>query len=297
MRIKNIKMKIFKAALAAALLGSFFLTGCSGGEQAAAENNGESVNAENQAEAGDDAQSEGDALQRIMDRGELIVATEGTWSPWTYHDEEDRLTGFDVELARKIAEHMGVEATFVEGEWDGLLAGMDGGRYDLVINGVDITEERAEKYDFSEPYAYNHTVIIVNSDNDDITGFDDLDGKRTANTISGTYAVLAESYGAEVVGVGALNESFELLKTGRVDATLNDEVTYYDYLGEHPEADFKVAAKSEDAQEVAIPMRKGEDTESLRAAVNEAIDALRESGELSELSEQFFGQDITGETE
>ena len=81
----------------------------------------------------------------------------------------------------------------MEGEWDGLLAGLDAGRYDIMINGVDVTEKRAEAYDFSEPYAYNRTAIIVSADNTDITSMEDLEGKRTANTISTTYAEATEA--------------------------------------------------------------------------------------------------------
>ncbi|MDO4265313.1 MAG: transporter substrate-binding domain-containing protein [Eubacteriales bacterium] len=239
--------------------------------------------------------AETDLLAEIRNRGELIVAMEGTWSPWTYHDENDVLTGYDVEVARGIAEHIGVEAVFVEGEWDGLFAGLDAGRYDLVVNGVDITEERAEKYDFSEPYAYNRTAVIVKGGNDEIHSFEDLNGKNTANTISSTYAELAESYGANVTGVDDLNQTFELLLSGRIDATLNAELTYYDYMKAHPDADIKIAALTDTASEVAIPMRKGAETEQLRAAVNEAIDEMRESGELSRISEKYFGSDISGD--
>lgn len=278
------KKKIYYMA-ALAVAGILSLSACGGTKTEDASPAG--------AASGEEASGE-DALAKIQERGQLIVATEGTWSPWTFHDDADQLTGFDVEVARKIAEHLGVEPVFVEGEWDGLLAGMDAGRYDMVINGVEITEERAEKYDFTEPYAYIHTALIVTEDNTDIQGFEDLAGKRTANTISGTYATIAEGYGAEVVGVNALTESFDLLRSGRVDATLNDEVTYYDYIRQHPDASLKVVTLSEDASQVAIPMRKGQETESLRAAVNEALKELRDSGELSALSQEFFGIDISG---
>jgi cystine transport system substrate-binding protein len=237
--------------------------------------------------------ADGDLLSLIQERGELIVAMEGTWAPWTYHDESGSLAGYDVEVAQLIAEKLGVRATFVEGEWDGLLAGMDAGRYDILVNGVDITKERQEKYDFTVPYAYNHTVIIVNGDNEDIHSLEDLAGRRTANTISGIFAETAERYGAKVTGVTALNQSFELLANGRVDATLNDEVTYQNYVDANPEADVKIAARTEDVSQIAIPMRKGEETESLREAVNKALEELRISGQLGELSEKYFGMDIS----
>lgn len=247
--------------------------------------------------AGCGSQSENDTaddlLAQIKDRGEIIIATEGTWSPWTYHDESDQLVGFDVEVAEKIAEKLGVEATFVEAEWDSIFAGIDAGRYDIAANGVEITDERAEKYDFSDPYGYIRTAIIVQESNSDINSFEDLDGKTTANTLASTYATLAESYGATATGVDDLNQTIELLLAGRVDATLNAEVTFYDYMNTHPEAELKVAALTEEASHVAIPMRKGEETDSLREAINQAIAELAEEGALSEISEKYFGTDIT----
>ncbi len=235
----------------------------------------------------------GDLLARIQAKGEITVAMEGTWAPWTYHDESDTLVGYDVEVAQKIAEKLGVKASFVEGEWDGLLAGLDSGRYDMMVNGVDITEERSQKYDFSMPYAYNRTAVIVNGDNDSIQTMEDLNGKKTANTISSTYAEVAEKYGAEVTGVDDLNQTFELLLTGRIDATLNAEVTFYDYMKAHPDANVRIATLDPEATQVAIPLRKGEDSASLLAAVNEALADLGSNGELSALSEKYFGTDIS----
>lgn len=139
-----------------------------------------------------------DLLENVRKKGKLTIAMEGTWAPWTYHDESDKLVGFDVEIGQYIADSIGVEADFVEGEWDGLFAGMDAGLYDMVINGVDSTPERAEKYDFSEPYAYIHTVLVTHKDNTDITSFEDLKGKTTANSIGSTYMELGEKYGAAV---------------------------------------------------------------------------------------------------
>lgn len=272
--------KVTALFMAAAVLGSVGLTGCSsqGSGQSSQENS---------------STGSGDLLAQIQERGEIVIAMEGTWAPWTYHDESGTLVGFDVEVGQQIAQALGVEATFVEGEWDGLLAGLDAGRYDIMINGVDITEERSDAYDFSEPYAYNRTAVIVSADNTDITSMEDLEGKRTANTISSTYAEVAEGYGAEVTGVDDLNQTFELLLSGRIDATLNAEVTYYDYMEAHPDANIKIACLDPEATQVAIPFRKGEDTASLREAVNQALADMREAGALAELSEKYFGTDIT----
>ena len=112
------------------------------------------------------------------ERGTITIAMEGTWAPWTYHDENGNLTGYDVEVGQLIAEKLGVEPDFVEGEWDGLLAGLDAGRYDIMINGVDVTEERQEAYDFSEAYAYNRTAVIVRGDNSDIRTMEEFGRKK-----------------------------------------------------------------------------------------------------------------------
>ena len=236
-----------------------------------------------------------DLLEAIQTRGTLVVATEGAWSPWTYHDDTDTLVGYDVEVSRAIAEYLGLEPEYVEGEWDGLFAGLEAGRYDIVCNGVEVTEERAKSYDFSEPYAYIHTALAVREDNTDITSFEDLAGKTTANSIASTYMTLAESYGAEVLGVDTLDETIQMLLAGRVDATLNADVSFYDYLNVHPDAAFKLVAETPDASHVCIPVRKGGESDTLLAAVNEAIDALRADGTLAEISEKYFGSDISSE--
>ena len=208
-------------------------------------------------------------------------------------DENDELTGYDVEVAKAIADKLGVEIQIVPGEWDGLFAGMDAGRYDMVVNGVEVTEERADKYDFSTPYAYIRTALIVKGDNDSIKTFEDLKGKKTANSIASTYMNLAESYGATCYGVSTLDETLTMVLQGRVDATLNAIVSFTDYMAQHPDSNLKVVATTEEASNVAIPMRKGDETASLREAVNKAIDELREDGTLSELSTRFFGEDIS----
>lgn len=244
---------------------------------------------------GGKSDKDSDLLASIQEKKKITIAMEGTWAPWTYHDENDNLVGFDVEVGQYIADQLGVDAEFKEGEWDGLFAGLDAGLYDLVINGVDETPERAEKYDFSEPYAYIHTVLVVGKDNDDIKSFADLKGKTTANSIGSTYMELGEQYGAKVEGVDSLGETMQMVISGRVDATLNAEVSVLDYLKEQPDAPIKIVASTEEANHVVIPMRKGEASDNLRAAINEALAKMREDGTLAQISEKYFGSDITNE--
>lgn len=235
----------------------------------------------------------GDALARIQAKGEITVALEGTWSPWGYHDQSGELVGYDVEVARAIAEKLGVKAAFVEGEFNGLLAGLEAGRYDIMVNGVEIDEARKEKYDFSAPYAYNRTVVITRADDDSIQSMEDLDGKTTANTMSSTYANVAEGYGASVTPVDDFIQTIELLTSGRIDATLNAEVSFYDYLNIHPDAPVKIACVDPDSTQVAIAMPKGEASDALREAIDQALAELAEDGTLTRLSTKYFNTDIS----
>ena len=270
-----------------AAAGVLTLAGCSSNSGSSATASGAASSAASTGAA--------DQLAAIQTNGKLVVALEGAWQPWSYHDESDTLVGYDVEVSRAIAEKLGVEPEYVESDWDSLFAGLDAGRFDIVCNGVEVTGERAKTYDFTTPYGYIHTALAVRKDNEDIKSFEDLKGKTTANSLASTYMELAESYGATVQGIDTLEETIQLLTAGRIDATLNADVSFYDYLNVHPDADFKLVAQTEDASHVAIPVRKGDDSASLLEAINTAIEELRADGTLKALGEKYFGQDISSE--
>nr|WP_302020082.1 amino acid ABC transporter substrate-binding protein [uncultured Acetatifactor sp.] len=275
-----------RMAIAPALVAACLLTGC-GGQDGGASGSG------SQTESGAGAAEDGDQLAKILEAGKIIIGTEGTYSPNSYHDENGDLVGFDVEVGRKVAEKLGVEVEFFEAEWDSLFSSMDAGRIDTVINEVEYSDERALKYDFSNPYTYIRGALMVKGDNEEIKSFEDLDGKKAAQNLTSSWGRMAEEYGAELVGVDAVAQTVDLLLTGRADATLNVETAFSDYLKKNPDADVKVVAWTEEVSSSLIPVKKG--NEDLLKAINEAIDELRESGELAELSEKYFGMDVTSE--
>jgi cystine transport system substrate-binding protein len=232
------------------------------------------------------------ALEAIQGKGSLVIATEGCWSPWTYHDENDVLTGFDVEIGTLLAEGLGVKADFREVPWESILVGVDTGTFDIACNGVGYTEERAEKFSFSTPYVYTEAVLVVRKDNEDIRSLEDLKGRKTSNSPNSTYAMKAEEMGATVDYVDTLGETMMMVLDGRVEATINAKGSVDDYLGEHPDAEIKVVQVFA-GEPVCYPIRKGEDTETLLNAINDILEELRQNGKLAELSVKYFGEDLT----
>lgn len=272
-------------ALTALALAAGLMAGCSSGGTDAGGASGSPA-------AGGTAEGT-DLLDKIQETGVIVVGTEGTYSPNSYHDEDGNLVGFDVDVARGIAQHLGVEIEFVEAEWDSLFGALDSGRVDIVANEVEYSEERAEKYDFSQPYTYVHGALLVAEDNADISGFDQLEGKRAAQNLTSSWGQEAEGYGAELVSVDAVAQGIELILSGRADCMLNAETAFYDYMNQHPDTPVKIVATTDTTTSSRIPVTKG--NERLVAAINEALDDMRSSGELAQLSEQYFGADVTSE--
>ncbi len=238
------------------------------------------------------ALGEDDLLSKIRERGTVVIGTEGNWSPWTYHDENDTLTGFDIEVGKLIADYIGVTPDYREAPWGSLLTGVETGVFDLICNGVGYTLPRAESVAFSTPYFYEEAALVVRADIDDIHTVADLAGRITTNSPGSTYADMAIEAGGTVEYVDTLGETMAMLEQGRAEATINALSSVEDYLQEHPDAKIKIVQKMPGAP-ICIPMEKGERSETLLAAVNEALEKARQDGTLSELSMKYFGKDQT----
>jgi cystine transport system substrate-binding protein len=231
-------------------------------------------------------------LSAVLEAGTLTVGTEGTYRPFSFHtDGSGPLTGYDVEVMEAVAAELGVTVTFKETQWDAIFAGLTSNRFDAVANQVSLTPERVEAYTFSTPYTYSTGVIVVPSDNSDITSFASLAGKTTAQSLTSNWNTLAVESGATVEGVEGWAQSVALVEQGRVDATVNDKLTFLDYRQQNGADGLKIAAETDERSESAFAFAKG-DT-ALADAVSDALEALRADGTLSAISEKYFGADVS----
>lgn len=283
--------KIWKktaAALLAFTLTTAALTGCGG------EASGTAADTTAAADTASAETSDGGELEKVKAAGKLVIGIEGTYPPFTYHNDDGSLAGLDVELGTALAEKLGVEVEFQEAAWDSLLIGIDSGRFDTVINSVSITDERAEKYDFSDPYYYEARRVVVRADDDSIQAPEDLNGKKIATNATNAFIPWYEEQGAEIIGIDTSAEAVDLVLSGRADFLGTNVPVLNAYLDEHPDAKDKlkeafVIPNSEDV--IAIPVRKGE-TEFLDA-INAALAELRADGTLKAISEKYLGGDYT----
>lgn len=278
-------MKTRIALFAITAAASIALAGCAPAELEP------STSTETQApESGEDT-----SLADIQEAGKIVVGTEGTYKPFTFHENDGAgdLVGYDVEIIEAVAEKLDVDVEFQETQWDAIFTGLEAGRFDLIANQVSINEERLAKYDFSEPYTVSPGVVIVAAGTSDIASLADLDGKTTAQSLSSNWYALAEDNGAKIEAVEGWAQAIALLEQGRIDATLNDKLTYLDYVASKPAAadKIKVAAETDDVSENAFVVEKG--STSLIDAINEALAELREEGTLAEISEKYFGEDVS----
>jgi cystine transport system substrate-binding protein len=241
--------------------------------------------------AGDTSAAQGgNLLEQIKQRGSIKIGTEGTYAPFSFHDSQNQLTGFDVELARAVAQQLGVKADFVETPWDGMLAGLNDKRFDMVANEVGVTPERQKIYDFSTPYITSASVLIVRKDNTTIHSFKDLKGKKSAQTLTSNFGKMAQENGATIVSVQGFNEALQLVESGRVDATINDKLSFLAFMKQHPDAPLKVVATNQDASKSAFAFRKG--NPELVKAVDDALATLEKNGTYDKISKKWFNENV-----
>ena len=228
-------------------------------------------------------------LEQIQEAGVITIGLEGTFPPFSFHDETGALTGFEYELAVQIAKDLGVEAKYVETKWDSLIAGLDTDKYDFVINNISINDERKEKYDFSVPYMKSVAKLAVHQDSD-IQTLEDFAGKKAAQTITSNFAQDAINLGAEVVPMDNLTNSIEMVLQKRADGSIHDQVTFLTYLQEQKDSPLRLVEGDVSSTDIALILNQ--DNEEFREALNEIIQKRSEDGTFAAISEKYFGDNI-----
>jgi cystine transport system substrate-binding protein len=228
---------------------------------------------------------------QIKSKGVVTIGTEGTYAPFTFHDKGGKLTGFDIEIAEEVFKRLKIKPQFIETKWDGMIAGLDAKRYDLVANEVAIRPDRLEKYDMSDSYIASKAVLIVRKDNTDIKSLDDLKGKKVGQSLDSNYRKIAEDHGATNTVIEGFNQAIDLLTSNRIDGTINDSLSYLDLKKQRPELPIKVVYTEPGATKNAFLFRKG--NEDFVKAVNGALADMQKDGTYLKISKKWFGEDVS----
>lgn len=230
-------------------------------------------------------------FDKVKSEGKILIGTEGTYSPFTFHDQSGKLTGYDVDVVTEVAKRIGVEPVFQEAQWDAMFAGLDSKRFDVVANQVGIRPDRQEKYDFSNPYTVSTAVLVTHKDNTSVKGFEDIKGLKAGQTLTSNLTDIAKKNGAEIVGVEGFNQAMDLLVSKRVDVTINDGLSLLDFLKQKPDTPIKIVAKDPNVAKNGFLFRKG--STELVDAFNKALDEMSKDGTLLKISEKWFGADVS----
>jgi His/Glu/Gln/Arg/opine family amino acid ABC transporter permease subunit len=234
--------------------------------------------------------SDGDSP--VKSAGMLRVGTEGVYSPFSYHDPATgQLVGYDVDVARAVADKLGVKIEFVETPWDSIFAALEANRFDVVANEVTITAERKAKYDLSVPYSVGEGVIVTRANDNSITSLADLKGRVAAENATSNWSDVARKAGARVETVEGFTQAISLLNQGRVDVVVNDSIAVYAYLAEKNDKSVKIAATIGEKSEQGFAARKNS---GLLPDLNRAIDDLRADGTLANISQKYLKANASG---
>jgi polar amino acid transport system substrate-binding protein len=208
----------------------------------------------------------------------IVVATDATWPPMEYVDENKEIVGYDIDLMNAVGEAAGLEIEFKNVAWDGIFAGLGAGEYDAIISSVTILPDRAEKYDFSEPYINAGQIVIVGTDSD-ITGPDALSGSTVGAQIGTTGAFeIAAMDGVELKEYDEIGLAFEDLVAGRIDAVVCDTPVAADFALQRDEykAALKIVGESFTEEYYGILVQQG--NSELLDKINEGLKAVQAEG-------------------
>lgn len=238
-------------------------------------------------------QASDNLLDKIKQRGSLLIGMEGTYPPFSFTDVKGQLTGFEVDFARMLAQHIGVKADIRLTKWDGMLAALESRRIDVVINQVTITDVRKQKYDFSTPYTVSGIQVLVRKkDAISIRTQADLQGKKVGVGLGSNYEdwLRANVPGVDIRSYDDDPTKYQDLRIGRIDAILVDRLAALDLVKKTGDT-LVLSGAPFSHQETGVALRKNHP--ELLAAINQAIASMRADGSLTQLSKKWFGADAT----
>mgnify|MGYP001086780049 CR=1 FL=1 len=229
-----------------------------------------------------------DTMARIDKDGQVLMGTNAEFPPFEYRDETGAVAGFDVALAEEIAADLGVELVIEDMDFNALIAALNSGKIDFVAAGMTVTEDRLENADFSVAYFDASQVIIVQADNTEINGADDLAGKRIG-VQEGTTGDLeaSEIEGVEMFRYRKGIDGIMDLKNGNIDAVVIDGQPAGVFVQLNP--DLRKLDEALTVEEYAIAVRKGDS--ELLASINSSIERIKNSGRYQEIYDEYIEQD------
>lgn len=228
--------------------------------------------------------------EQIKNSKKLEIGTEGDYEPYSYHDKNGDLVGYDVEIARAVAAKLGLDPVFYEESWDRLISRFKEGKGDVIFNQVFVTNERKKLYDFTRAYSKNFSVIISHVNNQSLHSINDIKGKKAAATPSSSYGEFLLKAGANIVPVSNFDYAAELVIAKRADIFMNDGHAFFEFKKKRPNAPLKIAIKDEQARYSAALVHK--DNAELLQALNKALSELENEGIIAKIGQKYFGVDI-----
>jgi len=221
--------------------------------------------------------------------GKVVVGTNAEFPPFEYVDENNELVGFDIDLFDAIAAAAGFEYEFVNTKWDGIFVALASGEFDAVISGVTITDERKETVDFSAPYFNAGQLIIVQADNEDITGAEDLPG----HTVGVQLGTTGDIFATDVVGNDMMKRydeyppAFLALSIGDIDSVVCDDAVARAFAEGQPELGLKIIGEPLTEEKYGVAVRK--DRPEVLAAINAGLATVFGDGSYSAFHKEWFG--------
>ncbi|WP_340161102.1 amino acid ABC transporter substrate-binding protein [uncultured Hoeflea sp.] len=234
------------------------------------------------------------SIAAAQDNDTLRVGMSGGYFPFTFV-QQDKLQGFEVDVMNAVAAETGMNVEYVTMSFSGLIGALSSGRIDTIANQITITPERQEAFVFTQPYVYDGAQVVVKKGNEDtISGPEDLRGRLVAVNLGSNFEQLLRElpYAAEI-DIRTYESNIEQdTALGRVDAFVMDRVSSTQVIQKSP---LPLALAGQPFSEIrnALPFRDDEAGRAQRDRVDAALTALREKGTLAEISQTWFGADIT----